>query len=126
MKHSIIALLFLCAAGMLTACGKRDATDVAGLYKGEYFGGVEVFTLRADGSFTQSFSVNGKRVYESQGSWSIDGRTVRFKNFMKAYWFTDEDFSSFRKPLDKFSASMPVGANAIIFSKDGDYFVRKQ
>jgi hypothetical protein len=111
---------------MLAACGKQTVTTVAGNYEGKYFGGIEKFTLTPDGKFTQSLKVNGKTLYTNQGTWTLTGRNIRFQNFIKAYWFTDKDFSNFKKPLDEFNAKMPVGTNAIVFSEDGDYFVRKK
>lgn len=126
MKPLSIIFVVLFAAGLMTACGKRAASGIVGHYKGEYFGGVEDFVFNSDGSFTQSFSVNGKPLYTNRGSWTLDGRTMQLKNFLKAYWFTDDDFSSFRKPLDEFSAILPVGTDAIMFSRDAEYFVRKQ
>jgi hypothetical protein len=114
------------AIGLLMGCGKKGPESVAGNYVGAYFGGTEQLTLTEDGKFTQSFSVNGEALYTNEGTWMVDGRNVQFRNFIKAYWFTDEAFSEFRTPLDEFNARIPVGANAIVFSGDGDYFVRKQ
>ncbi len=126
MRSTAFVLILVCCSAMLAACGKQTVTSVAGNYEGKYFGGVEKFTLTPDGKFTQSLTVNGKALYTNQGAWTLTGRTIRFQNFMKAYWFTDKDFSDFKKPLDEFNAKMPVGANAIVFSEDGDYFVRKK
>jgi len=126
MRSTVFVLILVCWSAVRTACGKQTVTTVAGNYEGEYFGGIETFTLTPDGKFTQSFTVNGKVLYTNQGTWTHKGRNLRFQNFMKAYWFTDKDFSDFKEPLDEFNAKIPFGAKAIVFSEDGDYFARKK
>ena len=111
---------------MLAGCGKHSVSSVAGNYEGEYFGGVEKFTLTPDGKFTQSFTVNGKPIYTNQGSWSVQERIVTFSNFLQAYTFGDPDFARFRGPRNAVTAEIPIGTSTILFNDDGNYFVRKK
>lgn len=111
---------------MLAACGKQTVTSIAGNYEGKYFGGVEKFTLTADGKFTQLFTVNGKPIYTNQGTWSVQERIVTFSNLLQAFTFADTNFAGFRSPLNDVRAKIPVGTSVILFNDDGDYFVRKK
>ncbi|MFA6317613.1 MAG: hypothetical protein WC943_09350 [Elusimicrobiota bacterium] len=47
-----------------------DPTMIPGNYQGEYSGGRETFTLRPDGSFSQTFQAADRVVYSSTGSWA--------------------------------------------------------
>ena len=125
MKFSPFILLVVCVV-ILLACRDPRSEEIAGNYQGEYFGGVENFSLSTDGKFSQKFTVGGNVAYTNNGSWALSGRAVTFSNFVKAYWFTDEDFSEFRDPIDQMPAKLPVGTSVIVFSEDGEYLIRKQ
>lgn len=58
--------------------------QVPGTYVGSHAEGVEVFEIRNDGSFTQTFLRDGKQIYTQDGKWVREDDQVRFAPFMDA------------------------------------------
>jgi hypothetical protein len=45
--------------------------DIIGVWQGSYFGGLETFTFKADGTLVQEFTRDGKSLYKSSSHWKI-------------------------------------------------------
>jgi hypothetical protein len=61
---------------------RPSAADFPGVYVGSYYGGAEVFDVREDRTFTQTFVRHGEIVYKSSGTWEIEGDYVCFRPFV--------------------------------------------
>ncbi len=127
MKTSARNTVILCiAAAVFPGCSTPlSKQNVVGTYKGTYAGGAETFTIRADGTFAQAFSRNGRRVYVGQGKWDIeDKKTLRFYPFIQP----GDDMTLKGKP-QHFGVSPGVWDGMyprIIFSDHNNYWIIKQ
>lgn len=122
-----LLLVTLLAMTILNLACNRTSSDIAGTYVGNYFGGQETFTLKADGTFVQQFVLNRKTLYQNRGGWSLAGNKVQFTNFIAALpYFKEQQSQENLKPLDSFNGTIPVGGKVIVFYDDAGYFVRKR
>ncbi len=76
--------LMLMFVGFACSSNTSDpsSSEIVGTYMGRYGGGVETFELNPDGSFTQTFQIRSKTIYNASGKWKVTGRVIRFAPFM--------------------------------------------
>jgi hypothetical protein len=99
---------------------------IVGSYAGQYENGlVESFTIKSDGTFSQSLSKGSIIVYSSEGRWQVDQSDVIFHNIFLA---VDVWKLNGGKPVktDSFRAHWNPHGPAIVFSEDEHYWVEKQ
>lgn len=92
-KWSIVLLSGL----WLTGCKENPPPsrgDVIGVYMGNYLGGREVYDIRPDGTFSQTFVKDGKTAYSSTGTWKVmasphEGGNLEFSPHMRAQDWSD-------------------------------------
>ncbi len=77
-RHAFVFFVLAC-----TGCGKElTKANVPGKYVGCYAGGVEVFHLAVDGTFTQEFVKIETVIYTNSGEWSIVNERIEFTDFL--------------------------------------------
>ena len=121
MKYTPIAILMI--ACCMTTCGRVSSGDLEGTYEGNYGGGIEVLELKADGSFTQTFTKSGAVVYVGTGKWYFMPRNtyrsydaVRFEP-----WVTAEDHASYSSMMAPW-----LSVEQVIEFGEQPYFVRRR
>lgn len=128
MKTFTRTIVLLClAAATLAGCSNTPLSkqNVVGTYKGIYASGSETFTIRANGTFTQTFYRNGKKIYTASGSWKVmDSTDVGFAPFVQP----GADMTLKGKP-QWFSGTRGLWDGMyprIVFSDDNNYWIIKQ
>ena len=80
-----LVIISVLGVSTLTGCTKRPtAKAVEGTYIGHYADGTEIFHLRADGTFTQTFTGRSLH-YAGRGAWSISGGSIVFDHFLSPF-----------------------------------------
>ncbi|MBI5244217.1 MAG: hypothetical protein HY922_11165 [Elusimicrobia bacterium] len=76
-----VIVVILTVHDIYKSATKRDPVrdDIPGVYVGNYVGGREVYDIRPDGTFSQTFTKDGNTVYFSTGIWKLDGWKVEFE-----------------------------------------------
>ena len=121
MCRAAIVGLVVCTLG---ACDQAPAVkDVVGIYSGRYAGGTEVFDIRLDGTFTQTFVRNGNEVYSSAGKWWVSevGSGVCFAPYVQPYQMMDPD--SWEPDEFDMARKQWLPSGKLIIWSDGGYVV---
>lgn len=118
-----------CAKATKTPLGLAEARALmSGAYEGRYNRGVEHFSFRPDGTFSQEFIRGDAIVYQSKGTW-------RCERFEDHYLVWLEPFMDLRDAITERGAVQRVSScmahfyedeAKIWFFRDIDYYVRKE
>ncbi|MBU2574871.1 MAG: hypothetical protein KKH28_12420 [Elusimicrobia bacterium] len=132
MQRQIRWLIVLLSGFWLTAC-KEDPPptreEVIGVYIGNYLGGKEVYDIRPDETFSQTFVKDGHTVYSSTGTWKLMEPSdyqgnIEFSPHMRAQDWNDSDESV---SLDTDHGSwLRSSPDVIVFFRDKGILVVKQ
>jgi hypothetical protein len=120
MQFSLVFVLFSCSDPPPTH------VRVQGKYFGSYGGGSEIIELRGDGTFTQSFSLAGKKIVENTGNWSIEGKGLKLEEFIEVF---DPELKQLRQSPKKFSivhCGWTAKPDQLLFDFDAGYFAIKR
>lgn len=120
----IMSMVFPC---FFFGCSdKPTPSSVPGYYLGNYGGGVEVFEIRQDGTFTQTFTQNSRQLYTNTGRWHIDGTEVVFSPFIAAFDFSVIPIQFFPKHGDMHGGLWDSMYPRIVFSDEMNYWIIRQ
>lgn len=104
------------------------SSDVHGKYEGTYGGGVEVFDIRADGTFSQVLKVGQHTIYTNSGTWRIEGQYVVFDHVYEAMQYTKPALEDPPTLTDNLRGLWVSSKNwsSIVFNVDVHYQIQKQ